>query len=147
MLRKNCMFNFAKTNYPVMRIFKFNLIILFLFLSVLGCTNPKEKIGDLDLKIWRSDRGSCNGERTKLIKQFQAVEESLKGQQVDDIGALLGRPDIHQLGGRNTKFYVYYLEKGPQCNDVAAKSTANKVILKFNAIGLLSEITYQTRPI
>lgn len=126
---------------------KFNSIFLFLIIAFLGCSNKKEKIGDLDLKIWRSDRGACKGERTKWIAQFKAVEEELKGKQVDVVGALLGRPDVHQLGSRNTKFYVYYLEKGPQCDDVAAKSIANKVVLKFNAIGLLSEITYQTRPI
>jgi|TARA_R110002124_G_scaffold211030_2_gene377400 hypothetical protein len=126
---------------------KFNPILLLLSLVVLGCGKPADKIGDLDLKKWRTDRGACNGERTKLIHQFKEAENLLKGKQIDEVGALLGRPDIHQLGGRNTKFYLYYLEKGSQCDNMTEQSTASKVILKFNAIGLLSEITYQNRPI
>lgn len=61
----------------------------------------------------------------------------------DDVGQILGKPDIHQLGGRNQKYYVYFLEKGPQCDDITQNSSALKVILRFNAVGLLSEITYQ----
>ncbi len=65
------------------------------------------------------------------------------GKFADEVGTMLGKPDIHQLGGRNQKYYVYFLEKGSQCEDITKKSEALKVILRFNAIGLLTEITYQ----
>ncbi|KAA6440794.1 hypothetical protein FEM33_05270 [Dyadobacter flavalbus] len=112
-----------------------------------ACSSPPDKLGNLDLEKWRNDRGACNNVRSGLKKDFKAVQNELKGKFADDIGKILGRPDIHQLGERNLKFYVYFLEKGEQCNDIKTRSHAEKVILKFNAVGLLSEITYQTRPL
>lgn len=120
---------------------------MLLISGLMACSSPPDKFGALDLNKWRSDRGGCNNVRSTLQKDFKAIQGQLKGKFADDIGELLGRPDIHQLGERNQKFYVYYLEKGPQCEDMKLKSEADKVILKFNAVGLLSEITYQDRPL
>ena len=122
---------------------KTGLSLIFTFL--LACSNPPEKLGNMDLNKWRSDRGGCNNTRKAMEKDLKAAEAELKGKFADTVGDILGRPDIQQLGERNTKFYVYFLEKGPQCEDMKAKSAAKKVILKFNAVGLLSEITYQDR--
>ncbi len=114
---------------------------------IAGCSSAPDKIGNLDLKKWRGDRGGCNDVRKGLESDFKGAEKELKGKFADTIGEILGRPDIHQLGERNTKFYVYYLSKGPQCENMQARSASRKVILKFNAVGLLSEITYQDRPL
>jgi len=129
----------AMTKLPI----KTGLSLIFTFL--LACSNPPEKLGNMDLNKWRSDRGGCNNTRKAMEKDLKAAEAELKGKFADTVGDILGRPDIQQLGERNTKFYVYFLEKGPQCDDMKAKSAAKKVILKFNAVGLLSEITYQDR--
>jgi hypothetical protein len=115
--------------------------------TTVSCSSPPDKLGSLDLKLWRSDRGGCNGVRSNLQKDFKAVQDELKGKFADDVGKLLGRPDIHQLGERNVKYYIYFLEKGTQCEDIKARSKAAKVVLKFNAVGLLSEITFQERPL
>ncbi|MCF2504165.1 hypothetical protein L0663_12305 [Dyadobacter sp. CY107] len=115
--------------------------------GIFACSTPPDKLGSLDLIKWRGDRGGCNDVRASLEKDFKSIEKQLKGKFADDIGDLLGRPDIHQLGERNQKFYVYFLSKGEQCADIKSKSSAPKVILKFNAVGLLSEITYQSRPL
>jgi hypothetical protein len=115
--------------------------------GMLSCSSQPEKLGKLDLKKWRSDRGSCNGLRTTLVNDFKAEQKQLMGKFADEVGEILGRPDVHQLGERNQKFYVYFLEKGTHCDNIEAPSKSSKVILKFNAIGLLSEITYQERPL
>lgn len=81
------------------------------------------------------------------MEDFKAEQGQLLGKFADEVGEILGKPDIHQLGDRNLKFYVYFLEKGEQCEDIKMKSTARKVILRFNAVGLLSEITYQKEPL
>ncbi|MCE7068678.1 MULTISPECIES: hypothetical protein [Dyadobacter] len=122
-------------------------LVFAMLLGFAACSSPPDKLGSLDLVKWRGDRGGCNDVRAGLEKDFKTVEPQLKGKFADDIGDLLGRPDIHQLGERNQKFYVYFLSKGEQCDDIKAKSNAPKVILKFNAVGLLSEITYQSRPL
>ena len=118
-----------------------------LFLGLVACSTPPDTLGKLDLKKWRQDRGGCKNERSALVADLRGEQKQLIGKFADDIGKILGRPDIHQLGERNQKFYVYFLEKGPQCDDITKKSEAKKIILKFNAIGLLSEITYQSRPL
>jgi len=123
------------------------ILLSALICLAMACSSAPDQLGKLDLKKWRSDRGGCNDVRKRLEGDFKSVEKELKGKFADTIGELLGRPDIHQLGERNTKFYVYFLEKGPQCENMQAKSEARKVLLKFNAVGLLSEITYQDRPL
>lgn len=121
--------------------------VLALLALLTSCSAPPDNLGKLDLKKWRGDHGACKNERTGQIDDFKAEQKQLLGKLADDVGKILGRPDIQQLGERNTKFYVYFLEKGPQCEDIMKKSESRKVILKFNAIGLLSEITYQSRPL
>jgi len=118
-----------------------------LCVAILACSAPPDTLGKLDLKKWRGDRGGCKNERLELVADLRGEQKQLLGKFADDIGKILGRPDIHQLGERNTKFYIYFLERGPQCDEIVRKSDAKKVILKFNAIGLLSEITYQSRPL
>ena len=120
-------------------------IIVGLVVIIAACSSQPDKLGRLDLKKWRGDRGACNSVRTGLADDFKAEQKQLMGKFIDEVGTLLGRPDIHQLGERNIKFYVYFLEKGTQCDDIKTNSKAKKVILKFNAVGLLSEITYQDR--
>jgi outer membrane protein assembly factor BamE (lipoprotein component of BamABCDE complex) len=115
--------------------------------AMLGCSTPPGQLGKLDLEKWRNDRSACLGIRSGLVADFKAEQNQLLGKFADEIGELLGKPDIHQLGDRNQKFYVYFLEKGEQCEDIKMKSTAQKVILRFNAVGLLSEITYQKEPL
>ena len=121
------------------------ILAVVLFTGLAACSPAPDTLGRLDLKKWRGDRNSCKNERKELADDFKAEQKQLLGKFIDDVGELLGRPDIQQLGDRNTKFYVYFLEKGVQCDDIAKKSEAKKVILKFNAVGLLSEITYQDR--
>ena len=123
------------------------LALASLFFGLAACSAPPDTLGKLDLKKWRQDRGGCKNERTGLVADMRAEQKQLMGKFADDIGKILGKPDIHQLGAGNTKFYVYFLEKGPQCDDITKKSEAKKMILKFNAIGLMSEITYQSRPL
>ncbi|MCF2445729.1 hypothetical protein L0657_17340 [Dyadobacter sp. CY345] len=118
-----------------------------LFWGLAACSTPPDTLGKLDLKKWRQDRGGCKNERSDLVADLRGEQKQLMGKFADDIGKILGKPDIHQLGAGNTKFYVYFLEKGPQCDDITKKSEAKKVIMKFNAIGLMSEITYQSRPL
>jgi len=124
-----------------------SIIIAALLAGMLACSSKPDKLGRLDLQKWRGDRGGCEGLRMKQTEDFKAEQKQLMGKFIDEVGTILGRPDIHQLGERNQKFYVYFLEKGPHCENSQTKSKARKVILKFNAVGLLSEITYQTQPL
>ncbi|MCK8495649.1 MULTISPECIES: hypothetical protein [Spirosoma] len=108
-----------------------------------GCSSAPDQFGKLDLKKWRGDRGGCNGVRAKLVPDFKAEIQNLKGKTANTIGELLGRPDVNQIEDRNQKFYIYFLEKGPQCDQAGAKSNSRSVAIRMSAIGLATEITFQ----
>ncbi|MBO0932487.1 hypothetical protein [Fibrella aquatilis] len=119
-------------------------IILSSLLLSLGCAGP-DTLGTLNLKAWRNDRGGCKGDRQSQLANFQQVKDQLKGMHANDLGKYLGRPDVNQIEDRNQKYYVYYVEKGPQCvgDNTGAKSRAKSVALKVSAIGLVTEISVQ----
>lgn len=112
-------------------------------LLCVGCAGP-DNLGKLNLKAWRDDRGGCKGRRTQLFNDFMAVRDQIKGIHSNDLGKMLGRPDVNQITDRNQKLYVYYVEKGPQCGEnTGAKSNAKSVALRVSAIGLVTEVTVQ----
>lgn len=112
-------------------------------LLVLGCAGP-DKLGTLDLKAWRNDRGGCNGVRQGLLAHFMTVRDQFKGIHVNDLGKMLGRPDVNEIMDRNSKIYVYYVEQGPHCGEnTGAKSGAKSVALRVNSIGLVTEVSTQ----
>jgi hypothetical protein len=127
--------------------FRLFLILHSAFYITSACTSPPDRFGDLDLVKWRGDRGACKGERTALIGELKKAQTQLLGEQINDVTALFGRPDIHQLAGRDQKYYVYFLEKGTHCQDIKSKSAAQKVLFHFNSVGLLSEVIFQTAPL
>lgn len=122
-------------------------VVVIISTILMACSSQPDKLGELDLVKWRGDRGGCNGDRILMEEKFKNEQDKIIGKFVNEVGEILGKPDIQQLGGRNQKIYVYFLEKGRHCEDIRMKSSAKKVVLKFNAIGLLSEVSYQTLPI
>lgn len=131
--------------YPLAKhIFYSSLIILS---SLITSCNAPDKIGQLDLVQWRSDRGGCKDLRISQIDELQKIESQLLSKHINEIGRMMGKPDIHQLAGRDQKLYVYFMQKGTHCSNIMQPSVAQKVIFKFNSIGLLAEISYQTAPL
>ena len=116
------------------------LLCVYLLFS---CDSPPDQFGKLNLKKWRGDRGGCNSVRATLVPDFKAEIQNLKGKSSNTIGELLGRPDINQIADRNQKFYIYFIEKGPQCDIAGAKSKSRSVAIRMSAIGLATEITFQ----
>ncbi|GAB3328875.1 hypothetical protein GCM10027299_31560 [Larkinella ripae] len=112
-------------------------------LFIQNCSAPPDRLGNLDLVKWRADRGGCRGSRLLLLDDFKAVRQEVKGQSANEIGKILGRPDSEQLDDRNQKFYIYFLEKGPHCQDPKVKTNSRSVALRISAIGLVTEITFQ----
>lgn len=119
------------------------MALLLSMLYVTGCGSAPDQFGQLNLAQWRSDRGGCNGVRAGLEPAFRAEMQQLKGKSANTIGELLGRPDINQIADRNQKFYIYFLEKGPQCDQPGVASRSRSVALRMSAIGLVTEITFQ----
>ncbi|MFC5411440.1 hypothetical protein ACFPMF_19110 [Larkinella bovis] len=108
-----------------------------------SCSAPPDRLGTLDLVKWRADRGGCQGVRTTLVDDFKAIRSELKGKSANEVGKILGRPDSEQLDDRNQKFYIYFLESGPHCQDPKVKTGSRSIALRLSAIGLVTEITFQ----
>lgn len=119
------------------------LYVLLAAVLVSGCTPAPDQFGKLNLKKWRGDRGGCTGVRGTLEPDFRAEIQNLKGKTANTIGELLGRPDVNQIADRNQKFYIYFLEKGPHCDQPGGKSMSRSVAIRMSAIGLATEITFQ----
>lgn len=122
---------------------KSGLVLSLLILLLAGCYSTPDKFAKLDVAKWRSDRGGCNGVRAKLVKDLDASRQEFKGVHVNDLGGILGRPDVNMIADRNQKFYIYFLEKGLHCDDPKKKSQARSVAFRIGAIGLVTEVTYQ----
>lgn len=116
--------------------------LLGLSFLLVSCTKQPDLNG-FDLTRWRGDRGGCRGQRLAQAEPMKALREELKGVSANDFADLFGRPDINQLADRNQKYYVYFLESGPHCQDVKQPSEARSVAIRFSAIGLATEITFQ----
>jgi hypothetical protein len=115
---------------------------LFLALTFFSCTKQPNLKG-FNLDRWRADRGGCRGQRKAQADQIRALRDELKGVSANDFAALFGKPDINQLADRNQKYYIYFLEPGPHCQDMKNASTARSVAIRFSAIGLATEVTFQ----
>lgn len=116
------------------------------FLCLLGlnaCSSAPDTFGKLDVQRWRADRNGCNSIRLTMLDALKAEQQNLKGKSANEIGDLLGRPDVNQLADRNQKFYVYFLAKGPQCEQPGSRSSAPTVALRMSAMGVVTEVTYQ----
>lgn len=115
--------------------------VIFFCLST-GCTHQPDLRGFDNLR-WKKDKGGCAGERKTLLPAFKALRDDLKGTSSNDFATLFGKPDINQLTDRNQEYYIYFLEAGSHCQDITRPSNAPSVAIRFSAIGLATEITFQ----
>lgn len=120
----------------------------FIYLSFLvglyACGPTPDKIGNLDLVKWREDQNGCKNIRAKLINDFKAIQQTeIKGKSANEIGGLLGIPDRQQLADRNQKYYIYFIGRGPHCTDRANLMDSPTVAIRFSAMGIATEVTYQ----
>ena len=122
-----------------MRILIALALLLFLFSS---CTHQPDLAG-FDVDAFKGDRGGCAGTREKQIDWLKTHKMTWKGVSSNDLEDILGKPDIQQLADRNQEYYIYYLEKGPQCEAIKNPSKARTMAFRSSAMGLTTEITFQ----
>lgn len=114
------------------------LSFFILSLSLLfSCSQPLPTLKGIDLELWKADRNGCNGSRQQMIEAMASEKEKLKKLSEMDLVQLLGRPDENELLTRNQKFFIYYLEPGPQCQSPV--DHARQLVLRINAMSLTKE--------
>ena len=121
---------------------------LVLGLALLCACNDSKTFVNFDQQRWQQDKMACQGVRVKLATDFENIRRELLGYSQQDILEVLGKPDLQLLSERTQKFYVYFIEKGAQCEGDSENSKARTVSIRFNALGLASEIVYaQGKPL
>lgn len=121
----------------------FSITILVGLLLNSGCIEKKVDLGTFDVQKFKTDRGGCNGKRVEMINDLKGVQSRLLGLSQNQIFETLGRYDFQILDRRNQKYFVYYLEKGPHCEQIQNPTKAQSMALKFNAVSLVKEVTFQ----
>ena len=113
---------------------------VFVLVLCVGCKKPLPKLEGLDLRNWKEDANACNSLRMSMRTAIDREKEKLLGLDEVQTVTLLGSPDREELYSRNQKFYYYFIEPAPQCA-TSNDSTAEKLVIRFNAVGLAKEVS------
>jgi hypothetical protein len=120
-----------------MSISKWFSVVLFVVLTT-SCGKEKVSIDNFNDSDFKKDRKGCQGLRQSQIESLLNQKTKLLALGEVDIVSVLGKPDENELYKRNQKFYYYYLQPGEQCDPTLAK--AERLVIRFNAVGLAKEI-------
>jgi len=123
-----------------MRIFKWLNAGILVFCC--GCDKPLPTLDGIDLARWQQDKNACNNQRVSMREAMDLEKEKLLALDQMQIVKLLGRPDQNELYSRNQKFFYYFMEPAPSCRD-AVDSSAQKLVIRFNAMGLAKEVSVE----
>lgn len=120
-------------------------LILITIISVLvigSCSSRKKKIRKLenfDAEVWIADKNGCSGGRMELKDQLLASKHFMRGLKSNQIEDYLGKPDAQELYNRSQRYYIYFLEPGPKCDNAIANPQA--LFVRFSAVGIANEFT------
>lgn len=78
-----------------------------------------------------------------MSSALQSQSEKLLALSEQEIIDLLGKPDENELFKRNQKFYYYFLEPSKACNLTSRESDPERLVIRFNAIGLAKEVSVE----
>jgi hypothetical protein len=113
-------------------------------LALCACQNKKADLGNFDLQNFKTDRGGCENKRVNQIEPLKALRPKILGLTENQIIESFGRYDYQILSRRNEKVFVYFLEKGPQCEHIQNPTSSRSMLLYFNAASLVKEVSFQT---
>lgn len=98
------------------RFFKRAFYLLgFLFLA--ACGQKAQLLTEEEQQRFRQDRLGCEGERKAFIQKLRENKDIFLEMTDLEVRQQLGSPNREELYTRTQKFFVYYLEAGPQCEN------------------------------
>ena len=119
-----------------------NSLSLLLLLFCFSCDKPLPVLEGIDAQRWIEDKNACHNTRGVMREAIDREKEKLLALDQLQIVELLGKPDQNELSSRNQKFFYYFLEPAPACS-TAADSVAEKLVIRFNAMGLAKEVAIE----
>ena len=63
----------------------------------------------------------------------------MRGLKAEQIEEYLGKPDAQELYNRSQRYYIYFLEPGPKCENALEDPQA--LFVRFSAVGIANEFT------
>jgi len=117
---------------------KFKRVYLLLVLLALSCKEVT-KLDNFDRIEWQRDKNGCMGIRKKMVESLEKQSNKLKDLSQNQVLQLLGKPDIHNLYQRQQRFYVYFVEKGIQCDSLQFPA-GKSLQVRFSALDKVSEL-------
>ena len=78
-----------------------------------------------------------------MSSALRSQSQKLLALSEQEIISLLGKPDENELFKRNQKFYYYFLEPSNACNLTSTENDPEKLVIRFNAIGLAKEVSVE----
>jgi hypothetical protein len=109
-----------------------------------GCANKKKKIRKLEnfnSETWMSDKNGCTGARMELKDNLLKSKHFMRGLKTEQIEDYLGKPDAQDLRSRGQRYYIYFLDPGPKCEN--AREHPQALFVRFSAVGIANEFTIQ----
>lgn len=128
-----------------MRIYRtLTFCVAFLLIVITSCsTVEKPNLGTFDSELFISDRNACEGKRTTQIEELREMKDKILGLSESQIKEGFGRYDYQILDRRSEKIIVFFLEEGPQCEQLQQPSNALVMELHINAVGLVKEVDFR----
>lgn len=125
-----------------MKIKKIKYAIFLLFsLTILSCNSVGISEQDFDRMRWKNDKNGCQGEREKMLADFENIKPQLYQLLEMRIIELLGKPDYSNLGIHNQKKYIYFIEpRNGYCSDRKPVAKPKVLQIYFDALNQAKEI-------
>ncbi|OHX68168.1 hypothetical protein [Flammeovirga pacifica] len=118
-----------------------SLIVVHILLITSCAKDAKVSEDDFDMTSWKNDPQGCKGDRAIIDQDFMKIKDKLLGVSITGIRKTLGAPDRVDLDNRSTKQYVYFVQKGGQCEDSDEQSVGKSYRIYFDALELVREIS------
>ena len=103
------------------------------------------EIENFDKNAWKNDPLACKNTRKAQIEALDKGKDLLKSLTPKQLINTLGRPDRQELYERNQRYYLYFYEKGAQCDgelDINLEKTP-LIRIRFSAIDIVTEVIIQ----
>ena len=126
-----------------MRFLSIHPIVYAMLLFLMGCSAGNSY--NFDNAGWENDKNGCENFREKIYKDVLADKSNLLKLNEKQLVKALGSPDKNELSRRNQKFFIYNIISSEDCPD-QERSSSLYFIVRFNAVGLSSEIFISETP-
>ncbi|MEP2772202.1 MAG: hypothetical protein ABJH05_08635 [Fulvivirga sp.] len=114
------------------------LKLVSLVVLVIACATKNHDLANFDEATWQADENGCKGDRVSMIQNLQNSKDELKGLNQNEIVAILGKPERHELYKRSQKFFYYQITADDTCDEPADNNIY--LSIRFNATGLAKEV-------